>query len=241
MNRQKLPMFVQTVLMLGLALYFGFNIISGNLANYINIRFAWLSYVAVILFAMIGLVSLVLLVRNQELPRGTGNQRITLPILGVMALPLLFGALIPSRPLGAEAINGGITVNTAGGAISASTIIKDPLQRNVLDWARVFTASSLPATHDGERADVIGFVYTEPSFPEDHFMVARFTVSCCVADASPIGLPVNYSGFSDLKEGDWVRIQGVFEAGDFRGQFTPILQAETVEVVEQPEHPYLYP
>jgi putative membrane protein len=72
-------------------------------------------------------------------------------------------------------------------------------------------------------------------------MVARFTVSCCVADASPIGLPVLYTGAGELAEGEWVRIQGMFRAGDFRGQTTPILQADTVETVAQPEHPYLYP
>jgi uncharacterized repeat protein (TIGR03943 family) len=234
----------QTVVLLALALYFGYNLISGNITNYINTRFAWLSYAAAILFALLGLISLYFLLRDarDDAPRafGQGQQRITLPVAMVMLIPLAFGVLLPSRPLGAEAITGGVTINAAAGA-SAALITKDPLERNVLDWARTFTGSSLPATFDGERADVIGFVYTEPSFPDNHFMVARFTVSCCVADASPIGLPVLYDGVDAPPEGEWVRIQGMFRAGDFRGQTTPVLLADSVEVVAQPEHPYLYP
>jgi uncharacterized repeat protein (TIGR03943 family) len=235
--------FLQTLILLAMALYFAYNLLSGNITNYINTRFAWLSYAAAILFALLGLVSLYYLLRGQRdnAPRVfSTQQRITLPIAMVMLIPLAFGVLLPSRPLGAEAITGGVTINAAASA-SAALISKDPLERNVLDWARTFTSSSLPATFDGERADVIGFVYTEPSFPENHFMVARFTVSCCVADASPIGLPVLYTGTADVAEGEWVRIQGMFRAGDFRGQTTPILQADSVEIVAQPEHPYLYP
>jgi uncharacterized membrane protein YcgQ (UPF0703/DUF1980 family) len=45
----------------------------------------------------------------------------------------------------------------------------------------------------------------------------------------------------DIADGEWVQIEGFFEAGDFRGDQVPILQPTTLVVVEQPEHPYLYP
>jgi uncharacterized membrane protein YcgQ (UPF0703/DUF1980 family) len=38
-----------------------------------------------------------------------------------------------------------------------------------------------------------------------------------------------------------VRVTGQFQAGAFRDQEMPVLLASSVEVVEQPEHPYLYP
>jgi putative membrane protein len=72
-------------------------------------------------------------------------------------------------------------------------------------------------------------------------MVARFTISCCVADSSAIGLPVMWQGVDTLPQDTWVRVQGTFEVGDFQGDTVPILQASSVEVVPQPEHPYLYP
>ena len=45
---------LKTALLLGLGLYFVYIIITGNLTNYINIRFSWLSYVAAIIFLMLG-------------------------------------------------------------------------------------------------------------------------------------------------------------------------------------------
>ena len=40
--------------MIGLGMYFVYNIASGNIPNYVNARFAWLSYVAAALFLLIG-------------------------------------------------------------------------------------------------------------------------------------------------------------------------------------------
>ncbi len=231
---------LQAIVLLGLAAYFVFNIVSGNITNYINARFVWLSYVAVLIFGAFGVTSLLMLRSGRAFSRGDDHQRINLPIVMVMAIPLVLGTLIPSQPLGAEAIDGAVSFNAFAG-LNATVVQKDPLERNVLDWARVFTTNKAPGTFNGQRADIVGFVYTEPTYPEDTVMVARFTVSCCVADASPIGLPVYWPEAEILKNGQWVRVTGAFEARDFRGQLTPTLIADAVTPTEQPEHPYLYP
>jgi putative membrane protein len=72
-------------------------------------------------------------------------------------------------------------------------------------------------------------------------MVARFTVSCCVADASAIALPVRTDQAATLTADSWIRVQGSFEVGEFRGDLAPILVATSIEPITQPDHPYLYP
>ncbi len=156
-----------------------------------------------------------------------------------MAIPLVLGTLIPSRPLGAESVDGSVSITAAAGA-NVTTFAIEPNKRNVLDWLRVFNATDGDyAEVSGQPVDVIGFVYSEPTFAPDQFMVARFTMSCCVADASAIGLPVLWAGA--VEQGAWVQVTGVIEVGEFRGEATPLVRAESVAVVEQPEHPYLYP
>jgi putative membrane protein len=93
----------------------------------------------------------------------------------------------------------------------------------------------------GQPADITGFVYREPSFDENQFMVARFTVSCCVADASAIGIVVVDDAAADLRTDAWVRVQGTMQVGDVRGERAPVLHASAIEQIEQPAHPYLYP
>jgi putative membrane protein len=233
----------KVIILLGLAIYFVYNILSGNLSNYINVRFQWLSIVAVVLFSVLGLATLYGLLRGHyRRDRGAygfDHRPITWSILAIASIPLLLGVLIPSQPLGAEAVNGNISLSVADYDLSGA-FTKDPATRNVLDWLRVFSASSTPSEFDGQEATFIGFVYREPDFPEDHFMVARFTVSCCVADANAIGLPVYWPGAGDIADGEWVQVSGEFVAGTFRDLKTPILQVDDLELIDQPLHPYLY-
>jgi uncharacterized repeat protein (TIGR03943 family) len=72
-------------------------------------------------------------------------------------------------------------------------------------------------------------------------MAARFTIACCVADASAIGLPVRWAAASELAQGAWVQVRGQIEVETVDGELRPVLHAETLEIVPQPEHPYLYP
>lgn len=244
--RERMFAWIRTALLIGLGVYFIYNIISGNLTNYINERFAWLSYVAAALFLLIGGFSALNLLRSQARDHDHehhdhdhNHNGLSWGVIAIVAVPLVMGTLIPSRPLGAEAVDGTISL-TAASAANATTFQIAPLDRNVLDWLRAFNAEPDPTAFNGEPADVIGFVYTEPTFPQDKFMVARFTISCCVADASAIAVPVQLNG-EPLPQGEWVRVQGTFNAGEFRGDTMPILHADTIEVVEQPAHPYLYP
>ncbi len=235
---------LKIAILFGMGLYFAYNILSGNLSNYINLRFAWLSYLAAGLFFVLAASGAFSLWRHGHDTHHDHadhtHRQLSWGAIAIVAIPLLLGTLIPSQPLGAEAIDGNITTSGVS-ATDTNSFTINPLQRNILDWLRVFNASPDLSTFNGQQATIIGFIYREPTFPEHHFMVARFTISCCVADSSAIGLPVFWDGVGDFEAGDWIQIIGTFQLGEFRGDSLPILQAETVEQVEQPAHPYLYP
>ncbi|MDZ4766307.1 MAG: TIGR03943 family protein [Chloroflexota bacterium] len=242
---------LKVALLIGLGAYFIYIIGSGSLTNYINERFAWLSYVAAALFIILGVFGALDLLRkpssddHQGMSGGGalsgGHAEVSWTVIAIVAVPLVLGTLIPSRPLGAEAINGQVRTSASAGAISVATFERPPLERNVLDWLRAFNSAADYNAIAGQPADVIGFVYNEPTFDPNTFMTARFTVSCCVADASAIGVPVYSASAASLPQGEWVRVQGTFAVREFRGESLPVLMASSIEVVPQPEHPYLYP
>lgn len=247
-SRERLMLWIKTALLIGLGAYFTYNILSGNLANYINERFAWLSYLAAAIFLVLGIYNLTLALRADDAyfhkhdddgHEGHDHSALSWGTVAVIAVPLVLGTLIPSRPLGADAIDGSVNTSTAAGSMTTFTL--NPLDRNVLDWLRYFGTLDDYAEITGQPADVIGFVYKEPTFGADQFMVARFTVSCCVADASAIGVPIRWQGAGEVEHNTWVRVQGAFEVADFRGDTLPVLQAASVTFIDQPEHPYLYP
>lgn len=226
---------LKVLVLLSLGLYFAYNIISGNLSNYINIRFAWLSVVAAALFLLLGFASAYRLLATERAAHQHGISWFT---LAVTAVPLILGTLIPSRPLGADAVGTDFNMNALASG-EATTFTVNPLDRNVLDWLRLFNMSDDITSFNGQEAEIIGFVYRDDTFADDQFLIARFTISCCVADALAVGLPIAWA--EDIPNDTWVRVMGTFQVGDFRGERKPILQPRSLEIIDQPEHPYLYP
>lgn len=232
----------KALILVGLGIYFFVLIFSGKLSNYINIRFAWLSYLAAFLFIGLGLWSVRYLVKKQAhlTQHGASHMPITWSGIFMLALPLIFATFLPSQPLGADAISGSVSLQPIGGVSSEARFNVPPLERNVLDWLREFDAVSNPAKLDGLPVDIIAFVYREPEMTATQFMAARFTLSCCVADAFAVGMPVDYAEAETIEDGAWVRIQGTLQAGEFRGGQVPIIIPDTIEPTETPSNPYLY-
>src|SRR5690606_11429421 len=87
---------LKTGLLLGLGLYFVYNIVSGNLTNYINVRFAWLSYVAAVLLLLIGGYSAYHMLRHHSGgEHHHEHAQMSWGTLLVIAIPLVLGTLIP--------------------------------------------------------------------------------------------------------------------------------------------------
>ncbi len=241
LQREALVGWSKSALLFGLGAYFIYSIASGNLSNYINQRFSWLSYVAAGLFILLGAANAIdLMLHKDAVSLDRSHAPITWPVMLIVAIPLLLGLLVPSRPLGSAAAQGSVSL-TAASVTTATTFTTDPLKWNVLDWLRSFNSTDDISSFNGKEANVVGFVYREGTYADNQFMVARFTVSCCVADASAIGLPVMSDKASDFPADTWVSVKGTLKVDKFNGDNWPILQATSIEKIDQPEHPYLYP
>lgn len=231
-------------ILLAMAIYFVVLILSGNLSNYINIRFMWLTYVAAGVLLLLSGWNLWRLRTNQPLFTASASSNSHIPLswgaIGVLAIPLLLAILVPSQPLGVEAISGGISIEPIGGTTIEAGYAVPPEERNVLQWLREFTSAENPAELDGQPVDIVAFIYREPDMLDTQFMAARFTISCCVADAFAIGMPVDAESAPDFETGAWVRIRGTLQAGTFQGDLVPIILPESIEQVDEPDNPYLY-
>ena len=164
--------------------------------------------------------------------------------LWLVALPLILGLLLPSRPLGASAlalrgVNNSVPPPTAGSGVPDPQAVP-PNARTVLDWVRVFNAAD-PTTFAGEPADVVGFVYHDPRLDAGEFMVSRFIAGCCAAGASGVGLRVQWPNAAGLESNAWVRVRGAVQAGIYAGRPIPVITAASVEGLEPPLQPYLEP
>jgi putative membrane protein len=223
--------------------------LGGTLGYYINARFVWLSVVAAVIFFVLGGSSLHAFFRARfggyELAYGFHelaghlHPRITVPLLLVLIAPLVFGLLVPSRPLGANAVGGDLMPNAPTDKSLASS---NSQEWTVVDWLRVFYYSGNPDRLNGREADVIGFVYRREGDPKGHFMVARFLMSCCSADASAVGVPVAWNQADNLSVDTWVRVRGPVKVQPFGRNTLPVIDATSVDAtIGAPAQPYLYP
>jgi uncharacterized repeat protein (TIGR03943 family) len=221
-------------------------LLNGKLFFYVHQRFAWLMLAAALLFILLALTT-----ADQARQRAgqgehvhTHRHHVPRAALFLVALPVALGILVPPKPLGAPAM--GNRELSPGALASAQRggereLLAPEEGGSILGWLMRFGSDPDPAAFAGQQADVLGFVYRDDRFAGDQFMVARFAVFCCVADASPVGLIVRWPGASDLELDGWVQVRGRFGAGEFEGQTLPILIAEEVLPAAQPAQPYVYP
>lgn len=248
---------LQSLLLVLLGLFLLDKIIDGSAFWYINARFLPLTLfgaVGLILLARVGLDGL----RKSETPPGLTVSRTALTssdahaghahgsalTLLALAVPLLLGVLVPARPLGASAIDHkGFSVVAPQQAASSHEPLQteiSPADRTVLDWIRAFNQAPDATVYQDQPADLVGFVYHDPRLPPGQFLLARFTLTCCVADASAIGVIVEWAEADALPTNAWLRVRGPVSSGELEGHRIPLIQAESLESIAVPTQPYLY-
>jgi uncharacterized repeat protein (TIGR03943 family) len=86
----------------------------------------------------------------------------------------------------------------------------------------------------GQRVITEGMVSNAMELGEGGILLFRFVITCCVADAQPVGVLVFPKEASSLPDDTWVRVQGVFEVRTVEGEAMASLRAEKVERIETP-------
>lgn len=153
---------------------------------------------------------------------------------GLVGFPVVLGLVFQPRALGTASLD---TDGVAARQFSASAEAADPARRNIYQWAYEFETSD-PASLVGDEVELIGFVFHKEGDPADRFLIARFVVACCIADAQGFSLPVQWKDAPTLKNDQWIRLTGrVSTAPD--GAL--IVQATEIQLVEAPSNPYIYP
>lgn len=245
----KLYRAIQAFVLLAIAAFLEAKLLTGKLDLYINLRFAPLT-----VFAIIALVLMAFALMRSPKVESEHDDRdenehshshsVSISALVFLLIPVLVGVLIPARPLDAAAATTR-GVNVSAPIISSASQVQSfeaaADQRNILDWIRMFNNGTDVNTYTGETANVIGFVFKDERLAENQFLVSRFVITCCAADGLAIGMVVNWDQASTLTENTWVRVNGPVESYQLEGQAIPLIEADSVEVVEEPPQPYLFP
>jgi uncharacterized repeat protein (TIGR03943 family) len=240
---------LQALLLLGLFLFLMGKIVNNQLLWYINLRFIVLTQVGIVFLAILSqrLFTEARKLREQNADEEHAHDHDHKPAsasLWIMFLPLLIGIVIPARPLDASAVSTkGLTTSSPLISAEASSRLfeTESEQRNILDWVKLFHFEQDLNPYIGQQSSVVGFVYHDSRLPQGQFFVSRFILSCCAADGYAVGMIVEWPGAETLEQDTWVQVKGPVDVISFEGVISPLVRAEAVEVVLQPDQPYLYP
>lgn len=162
----------------------------------------------------------------------------------LLAIPLILGVLVPAKPLSTSSLSTrgmSLSAPVSIGEQSIKTMEVAPDDRTVLGWIKIFNYEKDLSSYMGKSANVIGFVYHDPRLESGQFMVGRFAITCCVADAFAIGMAVDWPESANLVDNSWVNVKGIVDVLTIDGQKVPVIHAQTVNLIQTPEQPYLYP
>lgn len=164
----------------------------------------------------------------------------------VLSIPLFLAIVLPPRSLAAFSAMqrgpqiAGMTSIRGVNTVSHVSLSVDTASFTLQDWAGALSADPNPKDYIGKPVDISGMVLRDPgAVPTGYIMVMRYQVTCCIADARPIGLIVRDPTGSAIKDSQWIKVSGVMGAASYQGQRLVVVEPKRLEIIKA-GNPYMY-
>jgi len=163
-----------------------------------------------------------------------------------LCVPLLLAALFPPRSLASFSAMqrgpqiAGLTAIRGASTVKHVSLTMDTRTFTLQDWAGALSADPNPKDYAGKPVILTGIVLHNPSaMPNGYFMVMRYQITCCIADARPIGLIVRDTSNGALKDNQWVKVTGTMGATSYQGQRVAVVEPKQL-LPTKAGNPYMY-
>ncbi|MDJ0676582.1 MAG: TIGR03943 family protein [Calothrix sp. MO_167.B42] len=116
-----------------------------------------------------------------------------------------------------------------------------PEERSLVDWVRTLNVYPEPDAYTNQKVKVKGFVIHPPDLGQEYLFLAQFVLTCCAADAYPIGLPVKLpTSRQEYKPDSWLEVEGTMETAILSEKRQLTINAKSLKGIPQPKNPYGY-
>ena len=109
-----------------------------------------------------------------------------------------------------------------------------PGQRSLTDWVRLLRSQPDPQLYAGDPVRISGFVLPQPG---DRPQLGRLLVRCCLADATPIGLPVRWPPSYQAQADQWLALEGRMGVERHNGSPRSVVLVERLRPIPRPARP----
>jgi uncharacterized repeat protein (TIGR03943 family) len=229
---------IRSALLLGLALLIAKLLATGQMVRYMSPALDPLSALTGALLAAMGVLELRAAVTNREREQASVDHALTYVLV---LLPLLLGLLVAPKALGSSALGGESASalvlafarqSSATRDVSASEPIQD-----VADLIAFLRRSGDAGI--GQRVHAIGLVAHSSDLQANEFVLLRYSIVHCVADAQPVGLLIVAPNEATWSTDQWVEIDGALGSRERDGDQLVSIVADRVAPTDEPTNPYL--
>jgi len=160
----------------------------------------------------------------------------------ILVLPILLAiAVRPGSLSTSAAASRGISTSLAGEDSNVLDVLKSQMESEdafkKLNLKQILVLSNKePEKIDGLQISVEGFAYHDKNQPSGSFMLIRFLITCCAADATPLGVEVRPEETVTFPKDTWVRVQGTARIENSK----PVITQAHITQEQKPSNVYLY-
>jgi uncharacterized repeat protein (TIGR03943 family) len=226
--------------------------VTGKLYLLLHPDYMWLSHLAMVLLFAMGMARMgqVWQVVRRGQRRGSPRSQEHIALLprqistGLLIVVAVFGLVYVPRPFTSEtAFQRGITdvLGQTRSRPQRFVLSGASEERTIVDWIRTLNVYPEPEAYAGQAVKVSGFVTHIPGWPENIVMISRFVLTCCAADAYPVGLPVELPPNTPRPKPDtWLEVTGAMTTQTLDNKRQLVIGDVTLTEIPQPRTPYEY-
>ena len=218
------------------AVMFWWLYLSGRVNLYLSTRTSWVVPLGAILLTAAA-------VGRLFAARGSTGETLRLReavVMTLMVVPVILVMVLPSATLGTFTAPTKKEFSSATLSSSFYDEITTTSEITLLSVAAAQTSNEgaqALAKRAGADVNFVGIASREASTPADEFLLTRYVITCCVADATIVQVRVVNVTPGSIEPNEWVEVKGqLYPLGR-----TMLVNAASVRTVPRPSKPYLTP
>lgn len=152
----------------------------------------------------------------------------------ILIVPVVFLWTIYGHSLGTDAFANRLLQTGRNVPLNTANLAKTPSETRSGNTTTLLDLILYAETYNGKPVVVEGMVYRGAKVEKNSFMLFRFAVTCCAADALPFSIRVKTPIDENLPNDTWVRVEGRFNLETIHDKQASSIEADKVLQIPTP-------
>lgn len=203
-------------------------IVDDNYTLFIKPEFGFLIYAGLFIcaaFFISGMFNLPEKLNNSEIMNGL-----------IILMPVVFIFLSGNQTLNSYALTKRTLMSPNLEAVEPKSILDESDTQEVESLIEVTLSQLLLnwPSYSGKQVSIQGLLHQSLEDNDDYALVFKYLISCCAADAIPVGIFIDKKRTKGFSDDDWVKVTGIVNLNKMAGNDVVIMSLRTIEKAEKP-------